>query len=565
MNDHTYLLDLSYDGNLRYFDMSNKNALVWKSNSKPGFGPFTSSVSDTGLFGIYDSDNKLVWSYQWFDKTQIVWKTSDNGDWAIKCDSPGDDLQTVKSNSPQDCQTQCFNTGRCNSWALIGDTCYLKFKLNASRDTFKPASKTDYCGLVKLKILWNSSPEGDWGDNCDWPGNDNALISTKTLQECQQKCNADSICNAWAFFGSNCYLKTKPSPSRSTFEARVGGIACGMVKPKILWRSSPEGDWGEYCDWPGDDLKTINSNSPQDCQKQCFGDDGCNSWALVGSTCYFKKKSNPVREKFSIRSSLQYCGMVKSKILWNASPEGDWGEYCDWPGDDYKTTNSNSPQDCQRQCFGDGNCNSWALVGNTCYFKIKSSPARGKFEVRSSLQYCGMVKAKILWHSSQDGDWGEYCDAPGDDYKTTNSNSPQDCQRQCYEDVRNCNTWALLGNTCYFKVKSNPSRATFEPRTYQEYCGVVKPKLYWYTYGEGDWAYNCDDLDHNDLRYIKPMGKSADCAPACNSDPQCTHWTWTGDATCYLKRRNNVSRASVSLITNPRLTLVCGVAKRYSL
>ncbi|KAI8898422.1 hypothetical protein BC833DRAFT_589859 [Globomyces pollinis-pini] len=314
-NGRTYLLDLSYDGNLRYFDLNNNNTQVWKSDSKKGFGPFTSSVSDSGLFGVYDSDNKLVWSYQWYDKSVVNWKTSDNGDWAAKCNSIGDDFQTVKASSPQDCQTQCFNTGNCNAWGLEGDVCYFKYKLNASRDTFKPAAKTDFCGLVKPKIIWFTSPEGDWGDHCDWPGNDNSMVFANNVKDCQAKCNGDGLCNSWAFFGNNCYLKNKPEPTRAKFEARTGIISCGIAKSKILWHGSAEGDWGEYCDWPGDDYKNVPGNDPVACQSVCFGDGNCNAWAITAGTCYLKIKPQPTRAGFQVRSSLQYCGMVKSKPL----------------------------------------------------------------------------------------------------------------------------------------------------------------------------------------------------------------------------------------------------------
>ncbi|KAI8891862.1 hypothetical protein BC833DRAFT_662797 [Globomyces pollinis-pini] len=560
MNDHTYLLDLSYDGNLRYFDMSNKNALVWKSNSKPGFGPFTSSVSDTGLFGIYDSDNKLVWSYQWFDKTQIVWKTSDNGDWAIKCDSPGDDLQTVKSNSPQDCQTQCFNTGRCNSWALIGDTCYLKFKLNASRNTFKPASKADYCGLVKPKVLWNSSPEGDWGENCDWLGEFYKTVASSNPQDCQKQCFNDGNCNVWTLNAGQCYLKVRSNPSRNQFVPSDIGKTCGMVKPKIIWNSSAEGDWGEPCDWIGDYYKTSPSIGPQDCQKQCFNDGNCNVWTLNAGQCFFKVRANPSRNQFVPSDAGKICGMVKPKITWTASAEGDWGQNCDWYGDYYKMAGSSSPQDCQQQCFNDGNCNVWTLNAGQCYFKVRSNPSRNQFVPSDVGKTCGMVKPKVTWTASTEGDWGQNCDWYGDYYKTTGSSSPQDCQRQCFNDG-NCNVWTLNAGQCYFKVRSNPSRNQFVPSDIGKTCGMVRAKVMWNTNSDGDWANNCDDLNHNDVRYVKPVGNAGDCARICNQNAVCSHWTWTADTTCYLKYVDGINRGALSLIWNPSQSIVCGISK----
>ncbi|KAJ2987006.1 hypothetical protein HDV02_006405, partial [Globomyces sp. JEL0801] len=83
----------------------------------------------------------------------------------------------------------------------------------------------------------------------------------------------------------------------------------------------------------------------------------------------------------------------------------------------------------------------------------------------------------------------------------------------------------------------------------------------WFSWSEGLFAYNCDDLNHNDIRYIKPMGKSADCGPACNNDGKCTHWVWTGDGTCYLKYVQNASKSTLSLVNNPSTTLVCGLAR----
>ncbi|KAI8894789.1 hypothetical protein BC833DRAFT_623648 [Globomyces pollinis-pini] len=123
----------------------------------------------------------------------------------------------------------------------------------------------------------------------------------------------------------------------------------------------------------------------------------------------------------------------------------------------------------------------------------------------------------------------------------------------------------MTNGNCYLKNKNSPSRSTFDIRPLNVIsCGFLKSKINWTAWSEGLFAYNCDDLNHNDLRYIKPMGKSADCGPACNQDNRCTHWVWTGDGTCYLKSVSNASKSTFSLIKNPGTSMVCGLAKSRS-
>ncbi|KAI8891509.1 hypothetical protein BC833DRAFT_654311 [Globomyces pollinis-pini] len=52
---------------------------------------------------------------------------------------------------------------------------------------------------------------------------------------------------------------------------------------RIIWHSSPEGDWGENCDSPNDDNGVVNASAPEDCQNMLWDLWNPNSSGLHGT------------------------------------------------------------------------------------------------------------------------------------------------------------------------------------------------------------------------------------------------------------------------------------------
>jgi len=86
---------------------------------------------------------------------------------------------------------------------------------------------------------------------------------------------------------------------------------------------------------------------------------------------------------------------------------------------------------------------------------------------------------------------------------------------------------------------------------------VIKKRFDWHDEGSLQWSSNCDFFG-NDLSDVQVPGER--CGPACESNPSCTHFTWTGHngGTCWLKQGGTSLDAAVRLEESS----VCGKMKR---
>jgi len=145
------------------------------------------------------------------------------GDWALDCDFPGQDLTNQQTPGDQ-CSSTCATTPGCThfSWnPYLGGTCWLKTG-PAAKSTAIDLPGT-VCGIVQgSAIEW----QGDWAMDCDFPGRD--LVSKEVPgEQCGAVCAGTEGCTHFAWRDGVCWMK---SGAVEKWEAvRASGVVCGVV------------------------------------------------------------------------------------------------------------------------------------------------------------------------------------------------------------------------------------------------------------------------------------------------------------------------------------------------
>ena len=153
------------------------------------------------------------------------------------------------------------------------------------------------------QIEWSSYKSGT-----DSPGGDMWDGSSTSVQDCGNKCLANSQCNAFVTnnAGNLCWLKggigaTVSNPDRNTYYvSRVGPLASGknISLPQI------------GVDYPGFDIINEGVKSAQDCANACLNQTGCKAFVTntAGNYCWLKgdlgqKTSNPNKNTYVLTNA----------------------------------------------------------------------------------------------------------------------------------------------------------------------------------------------------------------------------------------------------------------------
>ncbi|OWA55033.1 putative Vascular endothelial growth factor receptor 3 [Hypsibius exemplaris] len=447
-------------------------------------------------------------------KSEISW----TGNMGVACDWPSHDIGSVASSNPENCNRHCAATPRCTHFVWIpahkddqgsGEMCFMKSGIISRSDAIAnpirnlAARAKSVCGLLtsltppldqpacdgnftsgcgcdhgfcyKFKTVpgvayepwcWTqqlgvAKPQGDYafctnhnqcsvqmtcGDGVDRRG---PVTSGPTVKTCDG--NYPTGCGCEHGF---CYkFKTIPGvayepwcwtqqlgvaepqaeyvscTNHSQCSVQMacgdwvehrGGVSKGpttkdisTVKEKIIWT----GNWGQACDWSGNDFRHVPSSGAEHCNDQCAAIEICThfTWTpkhanVTDDTCFMKRgavnKSDAIVSRIRDRDIRRkaVCGLVHA-IVWT----GNRGLACDWPGNDIHSVPSPSAEHCNSQCAATLNCThfTWTLAhdeyGDTCFLKsgaVQKSHAVSSTIVRAKA-ICGLVEEVPEKRSSQ--------------------------------------------------------------------------------------------------------------------------------------------------------------------
>ncbi|KAI9558647.1 hypothetical protein GHT06_015436 [Daphnia sinensis] len=148
----------------------------------------------------------------------------------------------------------------------------------------------------------------------------------------------------------------------------------------------------------------------------------------------------------------------------------------------------------------------------------------------------------LVWNGAgTDTRWALQCDFIGRDMKNQLSTGDQ-CGPLCKANPP-CShfTWTnFQGGTCWMKSGLVSEFDSVSKTTDGAVCGFLKsttsvPSNAWNDAGSLKWALNCDFMGR-DLAAVASAPET--CGPACQSNPQCSHFVWTNyqGGTCWLKK-----------------------------
>jgi hypothetical protein len=142
-------------------------------------------------------------------------------------DRKGNDYDSFRSRSLDDCKQECRRDRRCQAYTFIRSSreCYLKDRINIARDNrdavtgYKSAGSGDggYPGGGGLARLTE-----EYG--VDRKGNDYDSFRVRNLTECKQECRDASRCQAYTYIQSTreCFLKDRVNEPRGNRDAVTG-------------------------------------------------------------------------------------------------------------------------------------------------------------------------------------------------------------------------------------------------------------------------------------------------------------------------------------------------------
>ncbi|HEX2644869.1 MAG TPA: PAN/Apple domain-containing protein [Thermoanaerobaculia bacterium] len=138
-------------------------------------------------------------------------------------DRKGNDYDSFRSRSLDDCKQECRRDSRCQAYTFIRSSreCYLKNRINSARDNYDAVtgykSDSDYGsggGLARLTEEYG----------VDRKGNDYDSFRVRNLTECKQECRDASRCQAYTYIQTTreCFLKDRVNSAQGNRDAVTG-------------------------------------------------------------------------------------------------------------------------------------------------------------------------------------------------------------------------------------------------------------------------------------------------------------------------------------------------------
>jgi hypothetical protein len=132
----------------------------------------------------------------------------------------------------------------------------------------------------------------------DSPGNDYSRVDNSSFEDCAQKCDAQSECNAFTYnqLHSVCFLKLSANRAAAFYAFGITGV---KLSPSVQPTAGASGSGPSFvmlpqADSPGNDYSRIEHFSLEECRSSCETDDGCNAFTYNSArgVCFLKRAAN---------------------------------------------------------------------------------------------------------------------------------------------------------------------------------------------------------------------------------------------------------------------------------
>jgi hypothetical protein len=132
----------------------------------------------------------------------------------------------------------------------------------------------------------------------DSPGNDYLRVENSSFEDCAQRCDAQSQCNAFTYnqLHSVCFLKLAANRATTFYALAITGVKLSPSVQPI--GGAPRGGASfvmlSQADSPGNDYSRIDNFDMEECRRSCEADDGCNAFTynLAKGVCLLKRAAN---------------------------------------------------------------------------------------------------------------------------------------------------------------------------------------------------------------------------------------------------------------------------------
>jgi hypothetical protein len=205
-------------------------------------------------------------------------------------------------------------------------------------------------------------------------GNDVSIVNNISQEDCSTECNKNILCNAWTYNKNDksCFLKGERVP-KQVFggEPWVSNYMEDIKKdPSKDFVAESVGYLGN-----GNDIRTYNNISKDDCKLYCGGFDSCQGWSYnnTDKSCFLKDK-NVVKKVFGGEPWVSsFLEDIKKEPTKKMSPVKT-GYLAG--GNDVKNYQGISDADCRLYCGGNDSCFGWTYNKNdkSCFLKNDKSP-----------------------------------------------------------------------------------------------------------------------------------------------------------------------------------------------
>ena len=132
----------------------------------------------------------------------------------------------------------------------------------------------------------------------DSPGNDYQRVDHSSFEDCAQRCDAQSQCNAFTYnqLHSECFLKLSANRTTTFYALATTGV---KLSPSVQPTAGASGSGSSFvmlsqADSPGNDYSQVDYPSLEECRHSCDGDDGCRAFTynLARGVCFLKRAAN---------------------------------------------------------------------------------------------------------------------------------------------------------------------------------------------------------------------------------------------------------------------------------
>jgi hypothetical protein len=132
----------------------------------------------------------------------------------------------------------------------------------------------------------------------DSPGNDYQRVDNSSFEDCAQRCDTQTQCNAFTYnqLHSECFLKLSANRATTFHALATTGV---KLSPSVQPTAGASGSGASFvmlsqADSAGNDYSRVDHFSLEDCRHSCDADDGCKAFTynLARGVCFLKRAAN---------------------------------------------------------------------------------------------------------------------------------------------------------------------------------------------------------------------------------------------------------------------------------